>query len=251
MATYRERTEWTVTNSKLEDFIYCQYLYKLKWIDNIDIEDDEEEPEWAIIGTAFDLYMQSVQKFNEVYEIVDRRTGKSGKIELTVEQWKLIRKMAKEMIRQPFYNSVGEKQYHLKVVYNEHITLSWTLDEFQKENQLIADDKTSANIRKFQEKREKYRSQLAFYQYLIFVTLQILCDGMIRMVTKEKNSKWYFFYSDKEDLKKEWPRMINALEELTESIKTNSWRPEPREKCLQCPAYAICENSVQNDLIIL
>ena len=189
MATYRERTKGTVTNSKLEDFIYCQYLYKIKWIDGIDLEDEDEDPEWAVIGTAFDLYMQSVEKFNQAYEIVSKRTGKTGKIELTTEQGKLIRRMAKEMVRQPFYNSVGEKQYHLKYVYNEHITLSGTLDEFQKDEQLIADDKTAANLRKFQDKREKYRSQLAFYQYLIWMTLNILCDGMIRMVTKEKISK--------------------------------------------------------------
>lgn len=252
MTTYRERTEGVVTNTKLEDFLYCQQLYKLKWIDGVETEDpDEDEPDWAIIGTAYDLYMQSVEKFNEVYEIVPKKTGKSLKIELTNTQGKLIRRMAKEMIRQDFYNSVGEKQYNVQYQYNEHIRLSGTLDEFQKSRKLIIDDKTAAGLRRFQESREKYRGQLAFYQYLTWMTHQILCDGLIRMVTKEKISHSHFYVCEAETLKREWQRMINGLEELTQCIKKDEWLPQPREKCLECPAYASCEFSIQKELIIL
>lgn len=152
--------------------------------------------------------MQSVEKYNSLYEVVAKKTGKSGKIELTPTQGKLIRRMAQEMVRQDFYNSVGEKQYNVRYQYNEHILLSGTLDEFQKSNALIIDDKTSAGLRRFQEKRERYRSQLAFYQFLIYQTLNIVCDGMIRMVTKEKIAKSFFYISEAGELKKEWERLI-------------------------------------------
>lgn len=252
MLSYKERTQGMVTNTKLEDFLYCQYLHKLKWIDGVETEDIEDnEPEWALIGTAYDLYMQSVEKFNETYEIVARKTGKSGKIELTQAQGRLVRRMAQEMVRQKFYHSVGEKQYNIRHQYNEHILLSGTLDEFQKSNNLIIDDKTSAGLKRFQDSREKYRSQLAFYQYLTWMTHQILCDGLIRMVTKEKIAHSHFYVCEADDLKKEWQRMIDGLEELTECIKSNEWKPQPREKCLECPAYTSCPYSIQKELIIL
>lgn len=147
MASYRERTEGCITSTKLEDFIFCQMLYKLKWVDGVNAVEDEEaegDSEALIIGSAYDVYIQSVEKFNTEYEIVSRRTGKSEKIELTFAQGALIRKMALEMNRQKFYNPVGQKQFFVKVKLNDTITVSGTLDEFQKENKLLADDKTSA-----------------------------------------------------------------------------------------------------------
>lgn len=253
-SSYRARTEGSITSTKLEDFLYCQTLYRLKWIEGVNsIEDEEaeEDSDALVIGTAYDVYMQGIEKFNAEYAIVAKRTGTTGKIELTMAQGKLIRAMAQEMARQSFYNPVGQKQYHLKVKLNEAITISGTLDEFQKDKAAIIDDKTSAGIRRFQEYREKYRRQLAFYQYLVYLAYDILCDGLIRMVTKDKIPKSHFFYADAENLKAEWPRIIEGLEELERCTKANSFAPSPREKCLNCPAYSYCPHSVQKELYLL
>ncbi len=255
MVSYRERTEGVITNTKLEDFIFCQYLYKLKWIDGLetgeDIDGEEEDPDWAIIGTAFDVYMQGVRLYNEQYAEVSKRTGTTGKIELTIAQGKLVRRMAMEMNRQQFYNPTGQKQFNVQYQYNEHIRLSGTLDEFQRDTEAIIDDKTSANIRKFRDHQDKYRRQLAFYQFLIYMVYKILCSGMIRMLTKEKVSKAFFFYADKKTLQTEWQRMNEALEELTECIKSGQFLPQPRSKCETCPAYASCPHAIQTEFYLL
>lgn len=76
MASYRERTEGCITSTKLEDFMYCQMLYKLKWVDGVNaIEDEEaeEDSEALVIGSAYDVYMQGVQKFDAEYAIVAKR----------------------------------------------------------------------------------------------------------------------------------------------------------------------------------
>lgn len=79
--------------------------------------------------------------------------------------------MAMEMARQPFYNPVGEKQFNVRVKMTDRVTLSGTIDEFQSANSAIIDDKTSANASKFEAFREKYRRQLAFYQWLVWLSL--------------------------------------------------------------------------------
>lgn len=83
MVSYKERTRGLVTHTKLEDFIFCPMLYKLLWkdeeIDADDLEDEEEEEksEALLMGSAFDVYIQDVAKFNEEYAIVTRREGKT------------------------------------------------------------------------------------------------------------------------------------------------------------------------------
>ncbi len=254
--SYRERTAGTITSTKLEDFNFCQMLYKLKWIDGVNAADEEEEDQSAealVIGTAYDVYMQSVQKFNEEYAVVGTRGkgGNPGKIELTMAQGKLIRAMAAEIVRQPFYSPTGEKQYHLKVQLNDTITVSCTIDEFQENEMIIADDKTSAGLERFQRYRDKYKRQLAFYQWVVWMALVLLCKGVIRMVTKDKVPKSVFYDISAEDLKKEWKHIIRSLEELEDCIKADYFERSPREKCLTCPAYASCPSSIQTEYVPL
>lgn len=247
-ATYRQRTEGLVTHSKIEDFAFCELLYKIRWIDGTEIAEDEEESDALVIGSAYDLYMQSREKFDDEYEVVARRTGKSAKKELTVAQMKTVRTMAAEMARQPFYNPVGEKQHNVRVKFSENVTLSGTIDEFQKENSAVIDDKTSAGVEKFAKFRDKYFRQLAFYQWLAWLSYSVLCDGLIRMVTKEKTPKAMFCLAPKDALKGEWERFALLAARLEECVSKGEWRPSPRENCLKCPAYGVCPNSPQQEL---
>lgn len=231
--------------------MYCQTLYKLKWLDGVPTDDEDEDSEALVIGSAYDVYMQSVEKFNETYEIVPKRLGKSGKIELTMEQGRLIRAMAREMARQPYFNPIGEKQFHLKVKLSDYVTVSGTLDEFQPTKTTIIDDKTSAGLRKFQDFRQKYLRQVAWYAWLVWMSYQMLCDALIRMVTKEKTPKAHIYVVDADRLKEEWGRFNAGLAELEECLKTGIWATSPREKCLGCSAYASCPHSVQTELLPL
>lgn len=249
--SYRERTEGTITSTKLEDFAFCEELYRLKWIEGATIEDEEaeEDSKALIIGSAYDLYMQSVEKFNETYSIVPKRTGATGKIELTMADGKLVRKMAAEMQRQTtFYNPIGQKQFHIKVRLQNGLVISGTLDEFQEKQAIVIDDKTSAGLRKFEDFREKYKRQVSFYAFIVWLGYKLLCDGMIRMVTKDDIPKAMFYSISSDDLRRHWPEIIRLLDRLKECIDTGIFRPSPREKCLGCPAYAKCPHSIQKEL---
>lgn len=156
--------------------------------------------------------------------------------------------MAKEMARQPYYNPVGEKQHNVRVKISENVTISGTLDEFQRAQKGIIDDKTAAGLRRFNEHREKYRRQVSFYAWLVWLAYSLACDAMVRMVTKEKIPKAHFFGVTHAEMKESWAWFAQVLDELEKSIKSDKWAPSPREKCLECPAYAVCAHSVQKDL---
>ena len=79
-----------------------------------------------------------------------------------------------EFERQDLYHPTGEVQHKVKVVYNGE-TLSGTLDEYDKDNQMIKDDKTSASLAMFQKWIPKYKRQLAYYQMLIEMRDGIKC----------------------------------------------------------------------------
>lgn len=214
-------------------------------------EDDEEESEALFLGTAYDCYLQGVDQFNGKYAVVSRRDGKSGKIELTPRQGKLVRAMAKEMARHPYYNPVGEKQHNVRVKISENVTISGTLDEFQRHNAAVIDDKTAAGLRRFNDHRAKYKRQVSFYAWLVWLAYSVACDAMVRMVTKEKIPKAHFFFVSKDEMAADWEWFRRLLAELEESIKKDEWAPSPREKCLECPAYAVCGHSIQKELYIL
>lgn len=72
---------------------------------------------------------------------------------------------------------------------------------------------------------------------------------MIRMVTKDKVPKSYFYGFSAEELQKEWKGFTSALQTLEDCVKADYFEPSPREKCLECPAYAYCPHSVQTELL--
>lgn len=157
--------------------------------------------------------------------------------------------MAGEMARQTeLYNPVGHKQFHLKVRMPNGLIVSGTLDEFQQNNKKVIDDKTSAGIRRFADYRDKYKRQVSFYSFLVWIALKIQCDAEIRMVTKDKIPKAMFYGISHDEMRSHWSEIIRALDRLKECMNTGIFQPSPREKCLGCPAYAKCPHSIQKQL---
>lgn len=252
MQTYRERTEWLVTHSKLEDFIFCAEAYRLQWVEWID-PPGEWESDALTVGSAYDALLQWYDYFQDRYVVVDRRSSKpTEKVELTKWMWETIQWMYNETKRQEFYNPIWEKQYNVQFQFSENIRLSGSIDELQKENNLIIDDKTSAGLNKFEEFRMKYKRQLAFYSFLMYETTKVCFDWMIRMVTKDKQPQAHFYFSNFADLQNEWDRFDKALKKLDECIRTWIYTPQPyRENCLNCKMFSKCKHSTQKTLNIL
>lgn len=69
--SYIQDTRWIITASKLKDFILCEKLYKVKWLDEVVISD--EVPDWAMIWEAFHYLVEvGIDKWSEKYLITEK-----------------------------------------------------------------------------------------------------------------------------------------------------------------------------------
>lgn len=245
--TYREANRGVITNSKLQDFAFCPKLFELKWLKELL---PEEESDALTIGSAFDTYMRDEFGFHNEYAVVARRTGNTGKIELTQGQMETVKRCSIEFRRQPLYNPVGKMQYVVTVEF-EGLTLKGTLDEFQQENALIIDDKTTASIGHFMGYVTKYKKQLAFYQWLIELAEGIVCDGVLRATTKEEPARFEAFHAPAQSLMQYREEIVELVRALAEAVRSNTFKTSPRSKCMECPAYGVCEAAIQTELTVI
>lgn len=165
--SYVKRTRWYITWSKLKSFALCEYLYKLKYVDEIDLE--EKEARHFVLWTAFHYIMEyGTEKFLEKYYIDEwlvkakqlkailehnkdrdeeqikeakkrllpeiraeymRITWNDGKIELTPSEWRDLVWMYEECLKQEIWDMWSEydKEQRIHVSYRS-LQLSWQLD---------------------------------------------------------------------------------------------------------------------------
>lgn len=255
---YRARNAGKITHSKLSDFIKCPLLYDLKWNRNAVPEPDSDA---LVMGTAFDLMMRDKGEFNKKYEILlkgRKRSDHSMWIQLTASQGDTLHKMEAEFRRQPLYNPRGEMQYRIEIEYNGEKIVG-DMDEFDRENALILDDKTTASIPSLRQWLPKYKRQLAFYQWLVEMKEGIRCAGAIRAVSKEDIPKSAFYFATPESLSNMRDGILQALDALIEANRTGHYPYVTipgtgeinREECLSCDAYGVCPHSLQTEPILL
>jgi len=181
----------------------------------------------------------------------------SCKEQLTTTQGtKLVGCMA-EFERQPLFDFDSKcAQVSVEIEYKGH-KLRGSMDEFYEERKLISDIKTAATIdglnRTWGDGRtalEKYKDQLSFYQFLVQISFDVLCDGRLQVVTKEAPAKSSFYWADKMSLLDNRRPLIKKLDSMINTIELGIYpSSEDREKCLQCPAYGVCDYSKQEEYI--
>ena len=86
---YIERTRWSITASKLKDFMLCPELYKLKYVDEFvpeEVEDNELKDHWKM-GRAFEelLYYGS-DRFGEHYNFAEKKYVKEDYARLIAQE---------------------------------------------------------------------------------------------------------------------------------------------------------------------
>lgn len=309
--TYIKDNDGFITHSKLQDFKFCPTFYRLKYIDKVV---PPMESDALLFGSAFDLYIQDEDKFNEKYHVVGLRfdvhkkvadkemtvqqlkkeiekikseiaekesTGKAttalktrqekkldkigdvnseikslkeveGKEQLTSTMGEKLIKCLEELKRHPLYSFDSKTaQTEVEIEYKGY-KLRGKMDSFDEEKAMIDDVKTTASIERLVASPylEKYRSQLAFYQFLVQVKYDVLCEGKLTVVSKEDVPKAIYLRADKQSLMGYRSVIITLLDSMIATIELGIFpAAESREQCLKCAAYGVCPYSIQKEYI--
>lgn len=149
-----------------------------------------------------------------------------GRIRLTEAEWRDVIGMYREAMRQPDYDFGGDyERQKLIITKYQWLRISWTLDRFSEEKELIRDDKTTRGFDYFEYNLETklwYLTSMAFYYMLAVVSTWKSCDVILDVLGK-KQPYWYMAYRlTKEQLRTQVVEKIKpAFEALNRCIKTN------------------------------
>ena len=174
---YLEENRGWITSSKIKDYLKSPEIYKLKYIDEMNLE---WEKKCFKIWTALDDYFSYGEKeFNKKYffdemltkdelqQILDERNVEykktdlkadlmdlvywdwQSKIRLTLSEYNTIKAMIKELERQPLFKADSKytPQREIKVEH-KNLKLKWTLDRVFYEDNVFRDYKTTWDIKK-------------------------------------------------------------------------------------------------------
>jgi len=287
---YLSRNRGFITSSKLEAFRFCQYLFKLQYLDEAVPDKTSDAMQF---GTAFDdFWSYGEEEWNKKYIVVDTKikpnklaekidakkeqlakakTEKTqakysaelnelekrvGKTQLAAAMGEKLQRCNFEANRQPLWK-FDPKDAQVEVVIDWKGTkLKCTIDQFRLEEKLIVDVKTSGAIHILLTKfREKYIRQLAFYQLLVELKHDVKCDGQLQVATTEDPSHFVKFSLSKEGLLNERDDILRTLDELIAAERRGIFLAQPQdcrvEKCFDCPAYGVCPHSIQRQIVPL
>jgi len=262
-SSYVERTRGHITASKLKCFLNNPVEYKLKFVDEIPLE--EEDKRYFVVGGAFDylvaeweekflqkyyiddwlvkeeLYQKALERWEIAKEVLSKwklpelrayiYNGRDeAKIRLTPWEWKSLMWMYREIIRQPLADMWSNYQTHhtIQAKYKT-LVIWWELDRFSKEKWLIRDWKTTGRIDFFEYDMENtydYIMSMAFYYTLAKVHYDIDCDVILDVVHKNEPYQFIAYKLDKQILfQKMMDKVKPWLDKLIEAYETNTREP--------------------------
>lgn len=249
-STYIQETEGTITHSMLQAFMECEYYFYHLYITK---QIKEEQSDAQVFGSAFDCYITSPQRYEDKYASVPRRLGKSDKIELTLQQGRMIPRCLEEFRRQPLFsfdprNSGNINNDRILVQYKGEV-LSYKPDQYNPDEAILSDIKTSASLENIDRYLSKYKMQLTFGQYLIQIRDDILVDGTIQVVTREEPARSQFYFASKQSLMDNRRVLIDRLDAMILAKKSGVY-----QSCndrVHCPAYGFDPCTIQKEYIFL
>lgn len=192
-----------------------------------------------------DKIQESSKELKELKQI-------AGKEQLTTTMGERLIACLTELKRHPLYSFDSKTAQTIIEIKYKGYKLRGKMDDFDKDNAMIDDVKTTASIDRLLNSQymDKYKSQLAFYQFLVQVKHDVLCDGKLTVVSKEDVPKAVYLHASKESLLDHRPVIITLLDEMIKNIELGIYpAAESREKCLKCPAYGVCPYSIQKEYV--
>lgn len=223
---YVEKNKQFITASKIKAFEQDPYSYKLKYIDLV--PDPTEEPDYFIVGQAFDDMLTSPDEFEAKYSVVSRRMGKSDKIELTTTQNKTLQAMANEFFAQKMFKQKPKKKVF--VLEYKGFLLKAELDDYDKENRTIRDVKTISSVHRIEP--EAYLLQACFYEWLAEERTGQRHDVVFQYVDKSPIPRSHAVHYQKITLASYRQHMWRRLDELIEAHEMDLFIPTTNQKAL-------------------
>lgn len=246
-----------MTASKLKLFIRNPQEYKLKYIDEIELETDDKR--CFVLGNAFDTLMSYWKEvFDEKFyiddwlvvdelksKLIERWENPSeikvmklpelramyyndwDKIRLTPAEWRDVVWMYREALRQPILDLWWnyEKQLLIEAEY-DWIPIRWTLDRFDQERWIIRDRKTAWRIDNFEYDMENtfdYILSMAFYYILAYTKYGKECDVYLDVLWKQSPYVSIVYNLSKSKLlEKVEETIIPALDFYKECLQNNT-----------------------------
>jgi len=146
----------------------------------------------------------------------------------------------------------GIKQYHIEAKY-KWLTISGTLDRYNKEKKLIRDWKTSWNIENIEwdiENTFDYVTSMSFYYVLWYLNDWFESDVLLDIVSKNWPYTSMIYRLTTEKLRKKMNNYIKPeLEKLSQCLETNNREFKDRYEAMNSPYYPILSSANINDIV--
>lgn len=208
--SYLIENAWYLTASKLKSFKSSPLEYHKTY--NLELSEFNKNSEALFIWTALDDYVSYWENFfYKKYEILEewkRKSSKSDKLQLNQSQYNLIKNMIYTLKINPifeYWNNNYDIQYKVETIF-EWVKVKWTLDRFDKSNNLIRDLKTTADLWKFDKDIRLwdtfwYKFSLSFYAWLLHKKDWIECDAILDVIDKSSIPRYWCYKYNYETLK--------------------------------------------------
>jgi len=228
---YAERNFHFITSSKLKAFDRCQLSYKYKYIDLL--PDNTEEPDYFIVGTAFDdLVTYGVDEWKNKYETVSRRKDDATKIQLTNTMAREILQMFDEYKENKLFHHNPQK----KVMFYEFAGFCLKIEMDSFDGKTIVDYKSTANLLTFNP--SDYVLQAAFYQWIVEEVTGDKLPVRLNVLDKYKDFSRSEVWEYRGDTLSEGRgRILGLLEEMRSAHDTGIFKASSDKKVLYSSPY--------------
>lgn len=257
--SYIQQNSWFLTASKLKCFIRNPEEYKLKYIDEIELDGDDKR--CFVLGNAFDTLMSyGKERFDEKFYIdnglvVDELKEKlvqrwedpkevkamklpelralyyddESKVRLTPAEGRDVVGMYREAMRQPILDLGWDytKQHLIESTY-DWLPIRGTLDRFDLERWIIRDWKTTGRIDNFAYDMENtfdYILSMAFYYVLAYAKYGKECDVYLDVLSKQSPYTSVVYKLDKNRLLEKVENTIIPALDFYKVCQKNNHRP--------------------------
>lgn len=254
--TYGKAVDCILSGRELEEEFY---IGAGKESSVIELEEKIEKKKDQISNHAKGGTMTMLNDLAKYEAQLEELQKNEGKTRLTPTEYEHILATAKEIKRQPLYKAFDscENQVILKTEI-DGIKVKAMLDKLSREDKIICDDKTTANMTTFDP--EMYFQQLAWYRMLVREIYNIECHCYLSVGDKNatfKRSTLFFLSPGRLDYQEELNKEL--MMRLNEAKKNNDFKPrteidgeEARDRyCFRCDNYSECEFSKQKNFVII
>ena len=251
---YFEKTKGFVTASKLKDFMSCEMLYYLKWIEGH--AQEEETTDALEFGNILDAYVTLGDKaFWKKYTILEPRKSRKTEFDIKNSDGEKLLKMIEEIKRQPLFldSKDYDKQELISCEY-KGLKLCGRLDRYSKKKKIIRDTKSCRSHSGEFHYSDSFHNQaflfdypfsMAFYAILARIRDEIDCE--VGLDVFAKNNGLYQLYMIPNDIiNPEKHRIIEQLDKLATKKKKEDYKCEAEyDRCLRCPIATKCKQTIQ------